>query len=143
MPRNKIYVVNSPSLVAAVDRHSKTISFAPYVVEFAKRMLLPSAEGLEALRANLNEEDGEWACRPEALKAMHLALAPGEDLERTTEGFLDSVSCLLESVQTVANQENFQLFSWVKKLVTRASTDTVYGASKNPFQHPAVEAAFW
>ena len=59
VPRNKIYVVTSPSLVAAVDRHSKTISFAPYVVEFAKRMLLPSAEGLEALQANLSEEDGK------------------------------------------------------------------------------------
>ena len=143
MPRNKIYVVNTPSLVAAVDRHSKTISFAPYVVEFSKRILLPSTEGLEALQANLSEEDGEWGCRPEALKAMHLALAPGEDLERTTEKFLDSVSCLLDSARTVANQENFQLFSWVRKLVTRASTDAVYGASKNPFQDPAVEAAFW
>ena len=143
MPRNKIYVVNSPSLVAAVDRYSKTISFGPYVVEFAKRMLLPSTKGLEALRENLNEEDGECGCRPETLKAMHLALAPGEDLERTTENVLDSISRLLEPVQTVSKHENIKLFSWVRKLVTRASTDAVYGAYKNPFKDPAVEAAFW
>ena len=74
---------------------------------------------------------------------MHLALAPREDLERTTEKDLYSVSRLLESVQTVANQENFQLFSWVRKLVTRASTDAVYGASETLFQDPAVETAFW
>ena len=129
--------------MAAVDRHSKTVSFAPYVVEFAKRILLPSAKGLEALKANLHEEHGPWGCRPETLQAMHIALAPGKDLERTTQDMLDSVSRLLESVYTISNHENFQLFSWVRKLVTRAGTDAIYGASKNPFQDPAVEAGFW
>lgn len=135
--------MNSPSLVAAVDRHSEAVSFAPYVVQFAKRILLPSPQGLDALAANLHEEDGAWGCRPETLKAMHLALAPGENLDRTTQDMLDSVSRLLDSVGTMANNEGFGLFSWVKKLVTRASTDAIYGASKNPFRDPAVEAGFW
>lgn len=143
MPRNKIYIVNSPNLVAAVDRHSKSISFAPYVVEFAKRILVPSANGLEALRANLDEESGAWGCRPETLKAMHLALAPGEDLDRTSQAILESVSSLLDSVDSITNNRDFYLFSWARKLVTRASTDAIYGASKNPFQDPAVEAGFW
>lgn len=129
--------------MAAVDRHSKSISFAPYVVEFAKHILVPSANGLEALKANLDEESGAWGCRPETLHAMHLALAPGEDLDRTTKAMLDSVSSRLDSVYTITNNEDFHLFSWARKLVTRASTDAIYGASKNPFRDPAVEAGFW
>ena len=143
MPRNKIYIVNSPSLVAAVDHHSKSVSFSPYVVEFAKRILIPSQPGLEALRANLDEESGAWGCRAETLKAMRLALAPGEDLDRTTQVMLDSVSSLLDSVQTIANNDHFHLFSWARKVVTQASTDAIYGASKNPFRDPTVEGGFW
>ena len=129
--------------MAAVDRHSKTVSFAPYVVEFAKRLLLPSPEGLEALKANLHQESGPWGCRSETFHAMHLALAPGKHLERTTQDVLDSISGLLDSTYTVSNHEDFHLFSWIRKLVTRASTDAIYGASQNPFQDPAVEAGFW
>ena len=143
MPRGKIYIVNSPSLVAAVDRHAKTVSFAPYVVQFAKRILLPSTPGLNALAANLHEEDGAWGCRPETLKAMHIALAPGEDLERTTQDMLNSVSNLFNSVYTIESDESFDLFLWVKRLITRASTDAIYGVGKNPFHDPAVEAGFW
>ena len=143
VPRNKIYIVNSPRLVAAVDRHAKSVSFAPYVVEFAKRILVPSANGLEALKANLDEESSAWGCRPETLHAMHTALTPGEDLDCTTQVMLDSVSSLLDSVYTITNNEDFHLFLWARKLVTRASTDAIYGASKNPFQDPAVEAGFW
>lgn len=143
MPWSKVYIVNSPSLVAAADRHSKTVSFAPYVVQFAKRILLSSPKGLDALAANLHEEDGAWGCRPETFKAMHVALAPGEDLDCTTRNMLDGVSLLLGSVDTTSNQKNFDLFSWVRKLITRASTDAIYGASKNPFQDAAVEAGFW
>lgn len=126
-------------LAAAVDRHSKTVSFAPFVVQFAKRILIPSKEGLEAL-SGVAKENGVRGCRAETLKVMHTALAPGESLDRTTQDMLNSVSRLLHCIDIT---EDFDLFAWIKKLVTRASTDAIYGTSKNPFQDPAVEAGFW
>lgn len=135
-----MYIVKSPSLAAAVDRHSKTVSFAPFVIQFAKRILVPSKEGLEALTGDMTEGNGILGCRAETLKVMHTALAPGENLERTTQDMLHSLSRLLDFVFIT---ENVDLFAWVKKLVTRASTDAIYGASKNPFKDPAVESGFW
>ena len=35
------------------------------------------------------------------------------------------------------------LFTFTRKLITQASTDAIYGPSKNPFHEPAVESGFW
>ena len=134
VPRSKIYIVSSPDIVAAVDRNSRNASFAPYVVEFAKRILAPSKEGLDALAANLNEENGAWGCRSETLKVMHATLTPGDDLDRTTQAFCDSLSSFLESNGSEKGAPG--LFSWVRKLTTRASTDAIYGTTRNPSKIP-------
>ncbi|KAL8778771.1 MAG: hypothetical protein Q9213_007251 [Squamulea squamosa] len=70
---------------------------------------------------------------------MHSAIAPGNSLDITTEHFLRSITGFLDPI----NNRNVGLFSWIRKFVTRASTDAIYGASENPFQDPAVEARFW
>lgn len=139
MPQNRVYIVNSPRFAAVVDRHSKTVSFAPFVVQFAKRILIPSKEGLEAL-SEIVEENGVCGCRAETLKIMHTTLAPGKSLDCTTQDMLNSVSRLLHCIDIT---KDFDLFAWIKKLVTQASTDAIYRTSKNPFQDPAVEAGFW
>lgn len=106
-------------------------------------MLVPSPRAMEIVRENLHEEKNSFSCRAEILKAMHVALAPGKDLENTTQNFLRSVSGALEAISSNTDTKSFQLFSWIRRLVTRASTDAVYGAKQNPFQDPAVEAGFW
>jgi hypothetical protein len=113
----------------AVDRHIKTVSFAPYVVQFAKRILLPSKEGLDALTVDYHEENVSCGLQPETLRAMHAALALGKDLDCTTQNILKDVSRLLNSVGTISKNESFDLFSWVKRVISRASTDAIYGTS--------------
>jgi len=140
VPGNRIYVVNSPKIVAGVDRNSKNISFAPYVVQFAKRILTPSAEGLHTLSEKL-DDDNAPCCRNETLKVMHASLAPGKDLDETVLAVFQSTVKLLSS-DAVPN-DTLELFSWTRKLVTRASTDAIYGNKENPFQDPQVEAGFW
>ena len=121
-----------------IDRQPKAFSFAPYVVEFAKRILVPTEKGVEALRENINEEKGEWGVRSETLKVMHTALVPGTDLDRMTQVFVSSVSQRLNELEGEVN-----LFESVRRLVTIASTDAVYGAEANPFKDPDIEQAFW
>ena len=129
--------------MAAVDRHSKAISFGPYVVEFAKRILVPSAKALETLRGKSQDGKGTSECREETLEVMHAALAPGIDLERTTQHMVQSTSQLLDCPFSTQGRADFELFSWARKLVTRASTDAIYGAAHNPFQDSAIESGFW
>ena len=142
MPFGKIYVVNAPSLVAAADRQAKVISFAPFVVQFTKRLLVPSQAGVDAIAENLLEEKDSHGLRPETLKAMHHAMAPGPQLDCTTKMFFDSAERLLESAHAVARGETFDLFAWTRGLVTRASTDAIYGP-KSPFRDPKIQDALW
>ena len=143
MPWSKIYVVNSPSLVAAVDRQPKTISFAPYLVQFAKRILVPSDAAINILTDDIHGDKGPVGCRPETLKAMHVTLAPGEDLDAATKAFLASISRMLDPIQTDSKDGTIGLFALTRKLITQASTDAIYGPSKNPFHESAVESGFW
>jgi hypothetical protein len=136
VPGNRIYIVNSPSLVASVDRNSKAISFDPYVVQFAKRIAAPSPEGLAAIAANLDED----------ARCVSSALAPGEHLDRTTDAVLESVCNLLLWDHGIAEEVKggtFDLFLWIRRLVTKASTDGIYGVRENPFMDPKVENGFW
>lgn len=140
VPSCKIYVINSPALAKAVDRNSRTLSFAPYVYQFAKRILQPSAAGLAALEENLHEDGGPWGCRPETMTAMHSTMAPGDDLHQISRSFLESVSKLLGEPSL---QQGTGLFVWMRKLISRSSTYAIYGAQDNPFRDPKVEAGFW
>ena len=75
------------------------------------------------------------------MKVMHASLAPGKDLDETVLAVFQSTVKLLSS-DAVPN-DTLELFSWTRKLVTRASTDAIYGNKENPFQDPQVEAGFW
>lgn len=146
VPFSKIYVVNSPALVAATDRHPKSISFGPYLVLFAKQMLQPSQRSLNML-ATAPEEvtEGEWGLQRDTLKVMHDSMSPGAALEDTTRAMLESVTQGMKKNDSLgkANAENVVgLFAWARDLITLASTDAVYGA-KNPLQIPSVRDDFW
>jgi hypothetical protein len=143
-----MYIVTSPSLIAACDRRSKVVSFAPYVVEFGKRILAGSAHSVRLLSADLLEEKGpHGSLRPETMAAMHRSQAPGENLDemmrvtlRSSTGFIDSVT---ERGGGGADVGGVPLFGWVRQFMTVAGTDAVYGEERNPFRDPEVVGSFW
>ncbi|KAI0513191.1 cytochrome P450 [Xylaria bambusicola] len=143
MPRGKVYIVNSPRLIAAIDRRAKTISFAPYVVQFAKRILAPSQQAISALEEDLLEKQGPVGLRPETLKVMHDSLAPGGPLEDTTQVMLEGVMGVLNSMRSSGKCGEIELFDWTRRLVTKASTDAIYGAKFNPFKDEGVYNGLW
>ncbi|KAI0002684.1 hypothetical protein F4779DRAFT_126832 [Xylariaceae sp. FL0662B] len=99
--RSKIYIVNSPTLIAAIDRRSKAISFAPYVVQFDKRILNPSHHAIEALREDLFEEKGPVGLHPKTVKFMHDSLAPGNHFQAITQVMLKAVTNWMGSAHTI------------------------------------------
>ncbi|KAG6356243.1 hypothetical protein INS49_015630 [Diaporthe citri] len=120
-----------------------TISFAPYVVQFAKRILNPSQHALDALEEDLLELKGPVGLRPETMKVMHEALAPGDQLRTTTKVMLKALVDIIASNKAVNQGNCIKLFAWTRKIVTRASTDAIYGIEKNPFQDADVCDGFW
>lgn len=89
------------------------------------------------------EEKGPLGCHAETLKVMRLSSAPGDSLDHMSQVMLQSVCYLLNSLCSFSDCETVDMFSWVQRSITRASTDTIYGPSKNPFRDQEVEDGFW
>lgn len=117
--------------------------FAPYVVEFGKRILAGSAHSVGLLSEDLLEGKGpHGSLRPETMAAMHPGLVPGERLDRMRETLRSSTGFLDVSLSEVQTG-SVPLFQWVKQFMTIAGTDAVYGAEKNPFRDLEVGKSFW
>ncbi|KAK4157557.1 cytochrome P450 [Chaetomidium leptoderma] len=150
VPRGRMYIVTSPGLIAACDRRSKIVSFAPYVVEFGKRILAGSEHSVALLSEDLLEENGpHGSLRPETMAAMHRSLVPGEHLDGMMRETLKSSTAFLESATGGGGggredlSSGVPLFQWVRRFMTMAGTDAVYGAEKNPFRDDEVRDSFW
>ncbi|KAK5632008.1 hypothetical protein RRF57_007722 [Xylaria bambusicola] len=142
LPRAKMYIVTSPAMIAASDRQAKTISFAPYVVEFAKRILLASKTSIGLLSEDLLDEDG-LNLRTETMKAMHAALQPGRHLQETSQAVVMNIIRYLDFESPEINQTSIGLFQWVQRVVSLASTNAIYGPARNPMQNDEVMEGFW
>lgn len=85
--------------------------FAPCVVQFAKRILVPSAAAVAKLADDLLEEHATPGLRQETLEAMHKTLATGEGLESTVQEAVTSVNCILSPMKSGMDAEKVDLFS--------------------------------
>ena len=139
LPGRRLYIISSPRVVAAVDRHPNTLSLGPFALEFVKRVTVISKEGFDALEAG----KGTRSFHTDTLKAMNTVLAPGPVLSDTASEVLRGAVRFLDDMKASSEQEEIDLFSWTKSLLTQASTSALYGAECNPFNDPVVETALW
>ena len=137
MVATKVYVINSSSLVAAVQRNHKHISFDPFITTASERLAGLNGPALELLR---EEHNGGQGVNQKILPAMHTAML-GDGLDKMNEKmivFLKTwIDQLADSQGTV-----FDLHAWVRHAITVASTDAVWGP-KNPFKSRIIEDSFW
>ena len=143
LPWTRLYIISCPKLVAAVDRHSSTLSLAPFALSFIKQITLLSDQGIDILEKNFHVEKGAQNFHTDIMRAMSTALAPGKALEHTTSEMLSSALHFLDFLNASSEFKELDLFSWTKSLLTRASTEAIYGAEGNPFHDPALGAALW
>lgn len=90
LPWSKLYITSSPKIVAAVDRHSSTLSLAPYALELVKRVTVPSKHGFDILKKSFRAGKGAQSFHADIIRAMSIALAPGTALEQMTSDTLSS-----------------------------------------------------
>ncbi|KAL9105199.1 MAG: hypothetical protein Q9187_008767, partial [Circinaria calcarea] len=138
----KTYVVNSPDLVVAVQRNSKTLSFTPFIAQSAKRITLPSKEAWAALMKNLDGKEGDWGLNADTSRGMHAVLAPGKDLDDMNRAMVTSVGASVDKLCKDEETTTIDLMNWIRHEITMASTNAAYGP-KNPFKDPEVEKGFW
>ncbi|KAL4971688.1 cytochrome P450 [Aspergillus desertorum] len=133
---NKQYIISSPSLMQAVQRNKKTLTFAPLVLFTAERLAGIHESGMRLLR---DKEAGGAGLSAETLHAMEKTLT-GKPLDRMNEAMARLLSPLIDEL--VSAPETVDLYAWCTHAITAASTNATYGPL-NPYKDPAIEAAFW
>jgi hypothetical protein len=141
MPGSRLYVVNSPALVSAVQRHYKSLSFMPLVAKASVKVSRFSKTASEIINTNTNGEEGDWGYVHTFHDAIQPSLAPGAQLDVMNRVMLGLVAASIYRLKE-QNATEVRLFDWVKHQITLATTSSAYGPS-NPYKDPAVETAFW
>ncbi|KAI1630818.1 cytochrome P450 [Biscogniauxia mediterranea] len=141
LPRAKMYVITSPSLVAACDRCARTISFSPYVVAFAERIMNASQASIDLLSVDLLEDGGRENLRLETTKAMHESLK-GSDLNGMMQGLLREMLHFLDSEDSINDRGGAPLFNSIRRFMSIVSTQALYGRD-NPMQYLETIDDFW
>ena len=141
MPAGKVYVVNSPDLALAVQRHPKALSFWYLEALFGKRLAAISSEaGLRIMTNVHGEEDGPslfW----DGIMFLTKVLKPGSGLDAMNRAMVQRIS---KSLNELGDKESstVDLWKWVRHIITMATTESTYGPM-NPYKDEEVEKAFW
>ena len=141
----RTYVVNSPELVIAVQRNARNLSFNPFVIAMMPRLFNVVGKDVEIASRNNDEEQGHWGFLPELHSSTYSVLAPGEELDGMIKPMLEGMGGYIDELSSTGTgpEVEIDLFAWLRRAMTAASTSAVYGP-ENPFTREyGLETAFW
>lgn len=137
LPGARMYIVNAPKLIPAVQKLWRTVSFAAIEAQTVTSIFLCSKAGQNVIKSGLMEDDsytGTFA------SAIHPALKPGTNLDDMNKAAARTIAASLDRLQAGGSMET-NLFDWVRDEVVLATSDAVYGP-KNPLRDPDVLKAY-
>lgn len=138
MPGQRIYVVNSVSLIPALQRQIKTIAFAPIEAQAAAMVMGVGPAGNAIIGSDKMLEDGSYLST--FVPSIQPAMAPGPGLDAINGAAVRYISDSLEDLRG-KGPVTVELFSWVRRELFMATTESIYGP-KNPFRDPVLEKAW-
>jgi hypothetical protein len=138
MPGQRIYVVNSLSLIPPLQRQIKTIAFAPIEAQAAATVMGVGPAGNAIIGSNKMFERESYLST--FVPSTHPALSPGPGLDAINGAAIRYIS---KSLAKLSNdgRTTVELFSWVRRELFMATTESIYGP-KNPFMDPVLEKAW-
>lgn len=139
MPGARLYVVNSTSLITAVQRRSQILAFPPIEAKFTVGLCGSSEAANAMLDPNANGEEGTWGYLTTFHDMIHAALAPGPELDAMNRVMAQKVSA---SIDRINDRKVVNLFQYIKHEIALATTDSVYGPH-NPFDNTGIVDDFW
>ena len=141
----KMYIINAPDLVVAVQRSSKNILFSPIVAGMIPRFFDVDKDVTSLTAKNMQDENGEWM-NTHLMNKAYVHLLPGPNLDIIIRKMQVALNQLMDQLreQTKGDEDVVVgLFAWIKKSSGLASTDAIYGR-ENPFKlQPELFEAFW
>ncbi|KAI1078895.1 cytochrome P450 [Whalleya microplaca] len=149
VPNSRIYIVTEPSLAAAVQRASKTLSFTPIVPEVTERVLGLDKTTIEITRKNLDPGPGdERGFLADIQDMVYAWLGPGNylteiTLDATQELEKEIAACVVSQNTNADSNKPTDLLAWVRHLVTVSTAKYLYGPENPIALHPELEDAFW
>lgn len=133
VPGSRLYVVNSPQLIPAVQKLYKSISFAAIEAAAVANIFLVSKKGYDVIAHGLMD-DGSYTGT--FATAIHPALKPGTNLDNMNRVAARTIAASLDELQAGGSKET-NLFDWVRDQIILATSDAVYGPH-NPFRDPEI-----
>ncbi len=149
VPGSRIYVVTDPSLAAAIQRNSKTLSFTPLIPDITRRVLGLDDDTIKVARQNLDPAPGEpRGFLAEMHDLVYGSLGPGH--------YLSTLSC--EASQELCQQlcqlkaklesgpssgGKTDLLSLVRHIVSTGTARFLFGEFNPISENPELERAFW
>lgn len=126
-PRIRLHVVQSTTLISAVQKQARTISFAPVMVRMAAAIMGSSRSDLESIGRGLVDEDGHI---PGMQRVMHGTLRPGVKLDalnrRTVKFVTASMDALASNIEENGSTK-INMYQWISHQVMMAVTEGIYG----------------
>jgi hypothetical protein len=130
----RTYVISSPSLILAVQRNSKALTFEALLNSAAK---VAGIQDMETLNHVLDESG--TTVHAKSVQVIQKTML-GEGLNEMNARMIGYMKVAIDSLEQ--QSDPIALLSWIKHGITIASTDAMYG-SRNPYRDPEVEKAFW
>jgi hypothetical protein len=130
----RTYVISSPSLILAVQRNSKALTFEALMDAAAK---LAGVQDME--RLNSHQDESGHTVHVKSVQAIQNTML-GEGLNEMNARMIGYMKVAIDSLDQQSGP--IALHSWLKHAITIASTDAMYGP-RNPYRDPKVEKAFW
>ncbi len=142
----KTYVVNSPDLVLAVQRNSKTLHVGPIQAAATSRLLDLRDEDIATFTKNVQDENGQWLNRNLLNTPNHVQMMPGPNLDSALRKMQDMLNPFLDHLQARTKSDEdavIGLYAWTRITMGLATTEAIYGR-ENPFKlQPELIDAFW
>lgn len=138
MPGQRIYIVNSLSLIPPLQRQIKTIAFAPIEAQAAATVMGVGPAGNAIIGSDRMFEKDSYLST--FVPSIHPALSPGPGLDALNNAAIQYFS---KSLAILSNNvpRTVELFSWVRDELFMATTESIYGP-KNPFRDPTLKQAW-
>lgn len=139
----KLYVVQSPELVTAVSRNSKSLSFNPFISEIGIRLTEADQATRVIIDDNLNGERGPWGYVVEVHDRTVEALNLGKGLDSMLNSLMTKMAEQLEASNDEFTKGTVSLYAWTRHIFTICSTTALYGSNSPFLTQPELERAFW
>lgn len=133
----KMYVIGSPALLAAVERHPHAISMEPIAEEMVDRVA-----GFKGNSLNIFEskKKGGSGFNKKLVHHFYKNLL-GDELNELSQNTVKALEMSADQLKSLQNK-SIDLYAWCRHVMTMATTKAAYGP-ENPYNSPSIEQGIW